>query len=435
MESVFITSYILFLIIVPTTQWVDIAWIAGTAAIAMVSKYILVFRKQHIFNPAAIALVIMNAFGSSLAFWWVGTPALFPVVCIVGFLMVRKVHRFAPVGAFLLVSLVSLMITGLVAGQDPWVWFKQLLLSWPLVFFAAIMFTEPLTMPGRRHLQIVYGAVIGLLFSLRFHIGPFSSAPELALVVGNIFSALSSPKQRLVMKFKEKIALAPNMFNFVFTSSRKLSFLPGQYAEWTLFHERPDTRGNRRYFTIASAPTEDEVAIGVRLSEPSSSFKKRLAELVPGDTILTSAAAGDFVLPKDPQKRLVFIAGGIGVTPFRSMLQYLIDTKEKRPITVLYSVRTLSDIAYKDVFDRAERELGIVVKYIVTDASTVPAGWTTPTGYISEAMFREVVDRCTECLYYISGPFVMVEATEKVLRTIGLPRRQIKTDFFPGFAG
>lgn len=98
-------------------------------------------------------------------------------------------------------------------------------------------------------------------------------------------------------------------------------------------------------------------------------------------------------------------------------------------------MRTCEDIAYQPLFDQAEKELGIVTKYIITDTTCVPKGWDTPTGYISDPTVRQLVPDFKERLFYISGPFVMVDATQKLLKKMGVPSSQIKTDFFPGFAG
>src|SRR5258708_34079548 len=112
--------------------------------------------------------------------------------------------------------------------------------------------------------------------------------------------------------------------------------------EWTVGHAHSDTGGNRRYFTLASSPTEKEVHLGVRFYDPSSSFQRAVVELPAGSTIVAGQVAGEFTLPKDPQKKLVFIAGGIGITPFRSMVKYLLDRDEKRAITLFYSNRYLT---------------------------------------------------------------------------------------------
>src|SRR6266568_8903150 len=107
-------------------------------------------------------------------------------------------------------------------------------------------------------------------------------------------------------------------------------------------------------FTMASSPTEKEIHIGVKFSEPSSKFKRALLAMQPGDAVEVGQIAGDFTLPKDPAQKLVFVAGGIGVTPFRSMLKYLLDTGQKRDIVVLYVVTRPGDLVYDGVLRQAE---------------------------------------------------------------------------------
>ena len=146
-------------------------------------------------------------------------------------------------------------------------------------------------------------------------------------MVGNVFSYVVSPKRRVVLKLKRKSKMAPDIVDFVFKSSQKLAFQPGQYMEFTLAHPHPDSRGNRRYFTLASSPTEDVVRLGIRFYQQGSSFKKALYRMDGRTKIVAAQIAGDFTLPADPQQKLVFIAGGIGITPFRSMLKYLLDSQ------------------------------------------------------------------------------------------------------------
>ena len=156
------------------------------------------------------------------------------------------------------------------------------------------------------------------------------------------------------------------MYNFIFAADRRLTFRPGQYLEWTLPHTAPDSRGNRRYFTIASSPNDSHVMLGVKFYKPASTFKRALAAMKPGDTLAVGQLAGDFVLPKNPHTKLAFIAGGIGITPFRSMVGHLLDCKEKRDIVLLYSNKTVGEIAYKNIFNHAQ-ELGLKTVYAITD--------------------------------------------------------------------
>ena len=102
-----------------------------------------------------------------------------------------------------------------------------------------------------------------------------------------------------------------------FAPNRKLAFAPGQYMEWTLGHNEPDSRGNRRYFTLASAPTEDELRVGVKFYQNSSTFKQAMLDMDQNSEIVAAQLAGDFVLPHDPQQKCVFIAGGIGIESIR----------------------------------------------------------------------------------------------------------------------
>jgi ferredoxin-NADP reductase len=296
----------------------------------------------------------------------------------------------------------------------------KIILSTPLVFFASIMLTEPLTTPPTKSLQMFYGILTGILFAPAIHLGSVYSTPELALMVGNIFSYIVSPKKKLILILKKIQKISVDSYDFIFTPDQEMRYRPGQYMEWTLAHSRPDSRGIRRYFTLASSPTEPELRLGVKFYDKGSTFKKKLLELKSGEKIVASGLSGDFVLPKDRNKKLVFIAGGIGVTPFRSMIQYLIDKNEPRDITLLYSNKTVGDVAYKEVFDRAQELLGIKTVYSI--------------GKMDTKIIVEQVPDYMERMFYLSGPQSVVTSFQKILQSMGIKANNIKTDFFPGFA-
>jgi ferredoxin-NADP reductase len=152
--------------------------------------------------------------------------------------------------------------------------------------------------------------------------------------------------------------------------------------------------------------------------------------------------------PKNPSKKLVFIAGGIGITPFRSMIKYLLDTQkenggvgEKRSIVLFYSNKTILDIAYKDLLDEARVHLGIKTIYAINDFDSIsnyPLSSNDLSGMrkapITEKMIREEVPNYAERMFYLSGPHSMVIAFEKILLNMGIEKGNIKKDFFPGFA-
>jgi Na+-transporting NADH:ubiquinone oxidoreductase subunit NqrB len=347
-ESVYITALILALIItpVPSNDYVGIGFIIFASVWAMGSKYIFAIGKKHIFNPAAFGVALSALMIGQSATWWVaGNMALFPFVLIGGLLIVRKIRRFDLVISFFVVSLLTIALT--TSSQDHLKPVIQTLLHSSFFFLAFVMLTEPLTMPPTRTLRILYGAIVGFLFAPNIHIGSFYLTPEIALLIGNIFVYLVSPKGRFVLTLKQRNKLASDQYEYIFSPDRSFSFRPGQYFEWTLGHHSADNRGNRRFFTIASSPTEDDVRLGVRFYEPASTFKRALGYMKFNDEVSVSNLAGDFVLPKNKEKKLVFIAGGIGITPFRSMVQYMIDNKDKREATLFYSNRTREEVAYK----------------------------------------------------------------------------------------
>lgn len=431
-ESTYITALILALIIDPAKSPGDILFLGWAAILAISSKYILALNNKHLFNPTAIAVVITSfALGES-ASWWVGTASMLPAVFLGGVLLVRKLRQAEMVSLFVTASLVTVCLVSLLQRLSVTRELQQLLVESPLFFFAAIMLTEPLTAPPTQKLKRIYGVMIGMLFIPQIHLGPIYSTPELALVIGNVYSYIVSPKLKVALKLKRKSKMASNVVDFMFKPSQRLVFEPGQYMEFTLAHPNPDSRGNRRFFTLASSPTEENLHLGVRFYANSSSFKKALSRLDGRTKIIAGQIAGDFTLPQDPRQKLVFIAGGVGITPFRSMLRYLLDRKERRDIVLFYANSTADEIAYKDVLSEAQTKLGIKVLYTLTNTQAIPRNWSGLVGRIDEHMIQQAVPDCKERTYYVSGPPDMVRAYEQLLKNMRIRNDQIKKDFFPG---
>lgn len=431
-ESVYITALILVLIVTPARTTADFWFLFWAGILATASKYILALNKKHFFNPAAVAVVITALIISKNASWWIGTSAMFPFVLVGGYLVVRKIKRFDMVYYFCFFAIVTILISTILHGGDVISSFTRILLYSPLFFLAFVMLTEPLTTPPGKKMQIFYGVIVGLLFAPQTHLGSLYFTPELALVAGNIFSYAVSPKKKVLLKLKAKTLIADNTYDFVFQSDQRMSFTPGQYLEWTLPGDKNDNRGNRRYFTIASSPTEADIRMGVKFYEESSTFKRALLSMKPGDKIMAGQLSGDFTLPNNNRQKLVFIAGGIGITPFRSMIQSLLDRRERRDIILFYSNKNVREIAYAEVFNLAETKIGLKPIYTLTD--TYPAGWQGKLGYINKQMITETVPDYQERLFYISGPRSIVVALKQTLIEMGISKEMIRTDYFPGFA-
>jgi ferredoxin-NADP reductase len=426
-ESVWITGFILFFITFPVESLADLYAVCAVSVFAIASKYVLAVHKKHIWNPVAIALVVMSILGVGINAWWIGSKLFLIPVLVVSFLVVRKVRQFELFIYFALSAVVAAYVFHpLHLGT-----FVSMVVSGPLIFFGAIMLTEPLTFPPQRWARVAYAIIVGVLYSSHFNLGFITNSPALALVLGNIFSYLVSPKFRLKLTLVQKNQLSPDVYDFVWKSDHQLQFKPGQYLEWTLPGAGSDLRGNRRYFTIASSPTEENIRLGVKFYPSGSTFKNKLLALNTGDIISASSLAGQFVLPKDTTEKMVWIAGGIGITPFRAMAQYMVDANESRDVTLLYSVRTPADLVYKDVFESA-RGVGVNSLYIVNSLEGESQLPSMRVGMIDTSFIqKEIVDYKTK-VFYISGPHGMVSGVSNTLRSIGVPPSQIHTDFFPG---
>lgn len=219
-----------------------------------------------------------------------------------------------------------------------------------------------------------------------------------------------------------------NIRTFYFKTERPLQYTAGQYTELTVPHLHPDKRGTRHWFTLSSPPGQETATITTKYAgdDKSSSFKKALLKLKPGAELNMADAMGDFVLPKLIQTPLVFVAGGIGITPFHSMLEWLAATGEKRPIKLIYGVSNEDEIIFQDTFDKAGIRATIVV------SKPTPA-WGGERGRLSAELILGLGEPTDDTLIYVSGPEPMVQKLAKDLRAAGVDKRQIVTDEFPNY--
>lgn len=430
-ESSAITGLILFLILYPPTTIEEGVVVAVTGIVAIASKYLLVWKGRLLFNPAAVGLVAIALFGRGEGIWWVGTPLLFPFVSVLAFLIVRKLEREHLFLACAFSALLVALLVGVLDGGAVSEIVYALVFAGPLVFFAGIMVTEPLTTPPTRMLQVVYGIVVGAISVSPFVIGSFGTSPEFALLVGNIFSFVVSNRGRYLATLSRIEEVAKGTYEIVCAIPEPALFRPGQYAECTIPHTKPDNRGARRYFTIASSPGMRELRFGIRFDpDHASTFKKSLMDMKEGECIAVGSITGAFTLPHDPKRKVLCIAGGIGVTPFRSMIESVMCEQQERDIVLVYANKTETEIAYRDLFERAHAH-GVRTEYVLNEASP---SWTGSTGYITCDYLEHTVPDLHERIVYVSGPHPMVVAIKKALKDAGVQSCNIKTDFFPGYA-
>ena len=427
-ESSVITSLILSAIVGPLSLPEDWLPLVAMSVAAMASKYFIALRASHIFNPAAFGVTLSAIVLGYPASWWIGVDSLLPFILAGGALITWKIRRWHLIAAFLgtyvgLLALAALALEGRSLPQVA-VLVQRLVASPLMLFFVFVMLVEPLTAPQTHGRRIVFGSFVGVvLFALQRWAGFIPYSLELSLLIGNAFTRVINPDFRQALVLRRKEMIDSIIGNFWLEPTRPFAFSPGQFLEYTFAHTRPDSRGVRRYYTIASSPTEKEVLLSTKFAEPGSTFKRALRNMQEGDEIVASKVAGDFVLPADRQQKLLFIAGGIGITPFRSMVKYLLDTGESRDIVLLYGVRTEKEFVFKNVFDEAGQKFGLRAAYVASDQH----------GQIDEQTIRTAVPDLTQRLVYISGPEPMVQSLTKLLSSMGVSRRQVKRDYFPGY--
>jgi ferredoxin-NADP reductase len=217
---------------------------------------------------------------------------------------------------------------------------------------------------------------------------------------------------------------ATNVKTFWLAPEHPVQYVAGEYFEMLLPHANPDNRGERRWFSLSSSPTEPLLGVTVKFEHTGgSTYKQALLSLQPGDKITVSDPMGDFVLPKDPAIPLVFIAAGIGITPVRGMVRWLMDKQEQRDLQLIYITPTPSDMLFLPLFNAYE---GLRLNAVHTRS---PAETERPrTGD-----FLRLIGKPTGKLVYLSGPQPLIEGLWADLQEHGFDRSQLILDYFPGY--
>lgn len=429
-ESAVITALILFFLVIPAETLPE-NWPLFTAiVVAITSKFVLTYRKQHVFNAAALGAAAVSLPGFYEFSWWVSNPVLLWPTLLLGGLVVMKVRKWTPVLAFVGVGLLVYLFEGWRLGFALPGEFVTYFYSWPTIFLAFFMLTEPFTMPPTKRTQAWYGGMVGALANTTVFSPIFYMSPEVALLIGNALAYPFRLRQKLFLPLVSKELVAADTWEFVFKKPPHFYFKAGQYLEWMLPHEKADSRGERRYFTIASSPTEAVVRLALKVTEGGSTYKKELLQLQAGDCIIASQLAGDFMLPKNAGK-LGMIAGGIGITPFRSHIRHMLDTQTSPDTKLLYCANTAAELAFVDEFVKAAAKLPLEVIPVISKEKAISPH---ESGYITADLLARRVPDFVERTWYLSGPPPMVDAYSDLLSGAGVPRKQIIKDFFPGLA-
>jgi ferredoxin-NADP reductase len=233
-------------------------------------------------------------------------------------------------------------------------------------------------------------------------------------------------------QIKEKREVAKGTLMVVFDLlGEKVDFTPGQYF-WVTLLDPPydDDKGPRRHITVVTSPN-DRGVLGLATRIRDSAFKRSLAELPVGAEVDVEQPKGDFLLPDDTEQDYVFIAGGIGITVFRSMLRYIAEEDLPHRVTLVYSNRDRESAAFLDELRELERAIPNL-RLVLT--MTDDAGWDGETRRIDADVLRDHLgDDLGAFTYLVAGPPGMVEAMEKMLREAGVPDEQVRPERFSGY--
>jgi ferredoxin-NADP reductase len=222
--------------------------------------------------------------------------------------------------------------------------------------------------------------------------------------------------------------LTDDISTYWFRPEKPFMFVAGEYTELYLPHADADSHGERRWFSFSSSPTDALFSITTKFGRTDhSSFKKHLQILKPGSRHHFADPMGDFVLPKNKDIPLLFIAAGIGVTPIYSMVRHLGNTHEKRNVSILYAVRIENDLVFADTLQAYAQE-----NYtpIVTEPGS---SWQGETGRITAERILKTLGNASDVNIYMSGPEQMIESLRRDLINKGITSHRIVSDNFLGY--
>jgi ferredoxin-NADP reductase len=223
---------------------------------------------------------------------------------------------------------------------------------------------------------------------------------------------------------KEKKVIAKDTMAFAFEfAGQEFKFRPGQFVDITI--DKPkykDDKGNTRAFSIASSPLDEYFMVATRLTD--SAMKKSLSELEIGSLVHIDGPLGAFRFHSDESTPAVIITGGIGITPFRSVIKDATERNSEQKITMIYSNRTSDDAAFVEDFEEWQ-SYNPNFEFVTR--------WTAEEGHIDEPFLKKHIKNLAKPIFYVAGPPGMVAGTTKLLIESGVQEDNIKFEEFAGY--
>ena len=235
------------------------------------------------------------------------------------------------------------------------------------------------------------------------------------------------------VKLKARDEIAAGTMAFHFEKPRGFSYKAGQFADYTLINPpETDAEGNTRGFSLASAPYEDDLMSATRMRD--TAFKRVLKTMPLGTKLTLDAPYGSFTLHNNAAIPAVFVTGGIGVTPVRSIVLQAIHDQVAHRIFVVDSNKRPEDAAFlNDLNKPHEKNPHYTFVGTMTAMEKSHREWHEETGHMTKAMLSKYIDDLTLPIYYIAGPQGMVAAMRKTLNESGVNDDNIRTEEFTGY--
>jgi ferredoxin-NADP reductase len=236
-----------------------------------------------------------------------------------------------------------------------------------------------------------------------------------------------------VSRLKSREEVAEGTMAFHFEKPGGFQFKPGQSVDITLIDPpETDSEGNTRTFSVASAPHEDELLVATRMRD--TAFKRVLRTSPSNTKVKIDGPMGSFTLHNNPSKPAIFLAGGIGITPFSSILRHAATSKLAHQLYLFYSNRRPEDAAFLKVLQQLEKA-NSNFRFIptMTEMAKSQREWNGEVGYINREMLMKYVADLRGPIYYVAGPPTFVTALRQTLTAAGVDEDDLRTEEFAGY--
>jgi len=241
------------------------------------------------------------------------------------------------------------------------------------------------------------------------------------------------PVSAYASRLLNRVEVAEGTIAFHFEKPTGFDFKPGQSADLTLPNPpETDAEGNVRTFSIASAPFEDQLMFATRMRD--TAFKRSLKKMPLGTVVKMDSAMGSFTLHKNSAKPAVFLAGGIGVTPFSSIVRQADHDRAPHKLYLFYSNRRPEDAPFVEALQNLEKT-NPQFRFIatMTEMRRSKKTWNGETGRIDQEMLSKYLNELRGPIYYVAGPPALVSGMRKMLVASGVDEDDIRSDEFSGY--